>query len=252
MAFAAMWICMWRINWMRLASPWKWWMKRWMIGGRCALPWVRKDSNKSALLTASLPPRSSHQDQQWYSKSNNKRKSQEWNRFSFESMYVSGWKTYWLCGGPDCGQTYRSSEEEEQGRSVGETLPGGSCAQLLSSQVNVTPCWKVTDLVLVCVPGEEPHLGICQRTDRESNLWLSDKGKHDSADQKLWVQVPFLREVHQGGKKTSHSFWAPPSVWQFPSPAAKLFLSFPPTGNQLWNRREHTQLGEVQSSDTAE
>lgn len=42
-----------------------------------------------------------------------------------EAMHVPGWQTHWLCGGPDSGQAYWSGEEEEQGRSVSQTLPGG-------------------------------------------------------------------------------------------------------------------------------
>lgn len=49
----------------------------------------------------------------------------EWKWVSnTEGMYVSGWQTHWLCGGPNSVQTYWSGEEEEQGRSVCQTLPG--------------------------------------------------------------------------------------------------------------------------------
>lgn len=41
-----------------------------------------------------------------------------------EGSYFSGWQTHWLCGGPDSEQTYWSGEEEEQGGSVSQTLPG--------------------------------------------------------------------------------------------------------------------------------
>lgn len=41
-------------------------------------------------------------------------------------LCVSGRQTHRLCSGADCGEAYRSGEEEEQGWSVSETIPGGS------------------------------------------------------------------------------------------------------------------------------
>ena len=51
-------------------------------------------------------------------------------------------------------------------------------------------------------PGEEPHLGVCERSDREPQLRLADQGEHDPADQELRVQVPSVGEVHQSCKDT--------------------------------------------------
>lgn len=169
---------------------------------------------------------------------------------------VSGWQTHWLCGWPDSGQTYWSGEEEEQGGSVSQTLPGGvtSAAFLTQAGFIAHVCWKLIDLPVIGAPGEEPYLGVCERTDREPLLWLPDQGEYDTPDQELWVQVPFVRQVHQGCKDTSYSLSAPSfdpckiaghQFW-------KRFVSLSPTGNQLWDRWKYTQLGEVQSSDAAE
>lgn len=113
-----MWICMWRTNWMRLVWRLRWWMRLWMIGGRFASPWARRDSNKSALLTASPPPR-------WKTGRNSFTLLCLYIPLLTQAMCVLGWQTHWLCSGPDSGKTYWSGEEEEQGRSVRQTLPGG-------------------------------------------------------------------------------------------------------------------------------
>lgn len=92
-----------------------------------------------------------------------------------------------------------------------------SCVQHFSVDVNMVVVFKSdrSPDSCVCVSGEEPHLGVCERANWESHLRLPDQGEHDSPDQKLWVQVPFVRKVRQGCKDTPHS----------PSPPRSLFGS---------------------------
>ena len=106
-------------------------------------------------------------------------------------------------------------------------------------------------LTVIGASGEEPHLGVCERTDREPLLWLSDQGEHDTADEELRVQVPSVRQVCQSCKETplflvSHGKWKDFSFCH----SLGITLSF--SGNKLWDRWEYTQLGKVQGADAAE
>lgn len=49
----------------------------------------------------------------------------EMHVFKYDLFFlVLGWQTHWLRGRPDCFQTNRSGEKEEQGRSVSEAFSG--------------------------------------------------------------------------------------------------------------------------------
>lgn len=63
---------------------------------------------------------------------------------------------------------------------------------------------KLIGISAIDAPGEEPHLGLCERADWEPLLWLPDQGEYDTPDKKLWFQVPFVRQIHPGCKDTSY------------------------------------------------
>lgn len=71
--------------------------------------------------------------------------------------------------------------------------------------------------------GEEPHLGVRQRADREPVLRLPDQGEHDAADQELRLQVSPVGQVHQSRKDGA----ARPGTHTW-TPAASHALSVPP------------------------
>jgi len=43
--------------------------------------------------------------------------------------------------------------------------------------------------------GEAAYLDICQLSNRESDVRLSDKGEHDTAVQEFWLKVHTFREI---------------------------------------------------------
>lgn len=51
-------------------------------------------------------------------------------------------------------------------------------------------------ICIFVVSGEKSFMGVCECTHCESNIWLTDKGKHDLAGQKLWVKVCSFWEVY--------------------------------------------------------
>lgn len=48
---------------------------------------------------------------------------------------------------------------------------------------------KTVSASLSLPPGEEPHVAVCQLSDCESHVRLSDQREHDTAAEELWVHL---------------------------------------------------------------